>query len=272
MVKNYKLSQIVKDILEYKYLILLFIKSDLKLIYKQTILGPVWLIIQPILASVVFSFFGSMLGVKTHGVPAILFYMTGTSLWLLVSQTLLRVSSTFINNIHIFSKIYFPRLCMPIAYTFSTFLRFLIQFFVLLSFIFYFIFTKELSIHPSFHVLLIPIVILHTQILAFSIGLIFASITVKYRDLTLLLDLFVQLWMYLTPILYLIPNDINKVFNLFFYLNPMTALVNIYRYVLIGVGEINYSQWIVSIFITLILLLIGIKLFKNIERTFVDIV
>lgn len=256
-----------------KYLIYLNVYTDLKIIYKQTILGPIWLMIQPIISSLIFIFFGNMIGIKTMGVPHVLFYISGISIWYLFSQSLMKVSNTFINNSHIFSKVYFPRVSIPISYVISSFFRYVIQLLVLIIFIIYFVLFRSMDYKIGLNIFMLIPIIFHTQLLAFGVGLIFTSLTIKYRDLSLISDFIIQLWMYITPVMYFVPNNINSfLIKFIFSINPMAPILNSYRNLILGFDKVDYQGLFLSSIMTVVILIIGLNLFYKTEKSFVDII
>ena len=254
----------------YRDLIFLLVKRDFTALYKQTILGPAWAIIQPLLTTVIFTVvFGSMAGLSADGVPSFLFYMSGTILWTYFSNCLTKTASTFTANARILGKVYFPRLVMPISTVLTNLISLAIQFAMFLCFLAYYVIRGE--VRPSGYVLLLPLLVLQTALLSLGSGIIVSALTTKYRDLQMLVSFGVQLWMYGTPVAYDI-RIIPAKYMRFYMLNPMTPIINVFRKALLGIGRFQPGYylcgWVVTIFITFI----GIVLFNHVEKTFMDTV
>lgn len=259
------------NIIQYFNLIILLVKRNFVVFYKQTILGPLWYIIQPLINSVVFTFvFSNIAGIETNGLPAFLFYLSSSVAWGFFATSLQEISGTFVNNANLFSKVYFPRTVIPISIIITSMFQFAVQFFILIVFIVYYVF-EGLQFDFNYYFFLLPFVIIHISIISLSVGLIISSITARYRDLSLALPFFVQIWMFITPIVYPlkeVPLNIQKLLIL----NPMTAPVETFRNILFDLNSINFYNYIISLFITLIFLSFGFLLFKQIERNFLDTV
>ncbi len=258
-----------KEVWRYRDLVYLFVKRNFVSMYKQSILGPLWLILNPLMTSVVFTFvFGSFAGIPTDGIPEFLFYMAGNTIWGLFSSATTSISSFFLSNNALFSKIYFPRLVPPVSQAITSIVNFSIQFLMLLIFwVYYFIIGADISI--SINVLLLPVIILHAAILALSVGICISSLTTKYRDLNYAVGFGMQLWLYATPIVYPVSST-SGLMELVLYLNPMTAVVENFKVVLFGSGTLLTWQWGLSAIITVILGYFALLLFNRIEKTFVD--
>ena len=259
-----------KELWRYRDLILLFVKRNFISLYKQTILGPAWAIIQPLLTTVIFTVvFGSMAGLSADGGPSFLFYMSGTILWTYFSSCLTKTASTFTANARILGKVYFPRLVMPISTVLTNLISLAIQFAMFLCFLAYYVSRGE--VRPSGYVLLLPLLVLQTALLSLGSGIIVSALTTKYRDLQMLVSFGVQLWMYGTPVAYDI-RIIPAKYMRFYMLNPMTPIINVFRKALLGIGRFQPGYylcgWVVTIFITFI----GIVLFNHVEKTFMDTV
>ncbi len=259
------------DIWRYKGLIFLFIKRDFITFYKQTILGPAWFIIQPLLTTLVFTvIFGKVAKISTDGMPRFLFYLSGTVVWNYFATCLNQTSNTFVVNAGMFGKVYFPRLTVPISIVAITFVQFIIQFFLFLSFYIYY-FVIGANIHPTMYIFLLPLIILQMAILGLGTGILVSSLTTKYRDLTFLMKFIIQLWMYVTPVVY--PASIvSEKYRLILMLNPMTPIIESFRLALLGSGEITFSYISMSWCVTMIIFIAGIMLFNRIEKTFMDTV
>jgi len=261
----------LRELFAYKDLIYMYVKRDIVTVYKQTILGPLWFIIQPILTTIMFMFvFGNIAGISTDGIPGPLFYFSGIILWNYFSACLNTTSSTFTTNQAVFGKVYFPRLVVPVSVTISNLIKFLIQLAIFL--IIYIIYAiKGATVAPNIYALLSPILVLMCAGLALGFGIIFSSMTTKYRDLTFLLQFGIQLWMYATPIIYplsTMPADKQWIFQL----NPMTSIIETFKYGVIGSGVFSWGWLAYSFGFMLILLLLGIMIFNKVEKDFMDTV
>ncbi len=259
------------ELWQYRDLITMFVKRDFVAKFKQTILGPLWFIIQPLLTTLMFVVvFGNIAGIPTDGIPQVLFYMTGIVGWNYFSTCLNDTSQTFIKNASIFGKVYFPRLAMPISIVISNLVSFVIQFVFLLLFLVYFI-LKGTDVMPGIEVLLIPFLVLLIAGLGLGFGIIISSLTTKYRDLVHLITFGVTLWMYATPIIYPM-SGIPEKYRGWVMANPMTPIVETFKTALLGVGEVNYLSLLYSFAFTVVLLAVGILIFNKVERTFMDTV
>lgn len=262
----------LSELWTFRDLIYMFIKRDIVTFYKQTILGPLWFLIQPILTTIMFMFvFGNLAGLSTDGIPQVLFYFSGIILWNYFSDCLTRNSKTFIDNQNIFGKVYFPRLVIPISITISNLLRFFIQFSLFIIIYLYFYFQPEANINPNWYLLLFPLLILLSAGLSLGFGIIFSSLTTKYRDLTFLLQFGVQLWMYITPVIYPL-NSIAPDKQWIIALNPMTSVVETFKYAAIGQGVFSWFYLAYSFVFMVILLFLGIIIFNKVEKSFMDTV
>lgn len=261
----------VKEIWDYKDLILLFVKRTFVSQYKQTILGPAWAVIQPLLTTIVFTVvFGGLASLPTDGIPSFLFYMCGTICWNYFSTNLTVTSTTFVSNSAIFGKVYFPRLVLPISTVITNLISFGIQLCTFLIFWMVYMFNGY-SIHPNWCVLLFPLLLIQMAMLSLGFGIIISALTTKYRDLAMLVSFGVQLWMYATPVAYsstLIPE---KWLGLYM-LNPMTPIIETFRYGFLGAGTINLKYSLISWGMTLFILCVGVILFNKVEKTFMDTV
>lgn len=259
------------ELWRYKDLILLFVRRDFVAVYKQTILGPLWFFLQPIFSTLIFTIvFGQIAKISTDGLPQVLFYLSGVITWNYFSSCLTKTSDTFAANAGIFGKVYFPRLTVPISVITTNLITFCIQFILFIILLLYFWF-RGFSIHPNWLVLLLPLLIVQTALLALGFGIIISSLTTKYRDLTQLVGFGVQLWMYATPIVYPL-SQIPTEWKWLYLFNPMASIVETFRYAFLGTGTIHPNQIILSIGITVFSLLIGIILFSRVEKTFMDTV
>ena len=259
----------IKEIWNYKDLLVFFVKRDFISIYKQTILGPLWFFIQPILTTLIFTVvFGRVAGLPTDGIPKILFYLSGITCWNYFSECLFKTSSTFIDNQQIFGKVYFPRLITPMSIVISSLIKFGIQFLLFLS-VFIFYYTTNSNIHPNIYLILIPYLILIMGILGLGLGMIISSLTTKYRDLRFLIQFGVQLWMYVTPIIYPLSSLDGKM-KLIAVLNPMTSIIETFKFSFLGSGSFNWYFLAYTSLISFIILILGILIFNKTEQNFMD--
>ena len=266
----------IKELFRYKDLILLFVKRDFVSLYKQTILGPAWAVIQPFLTTVVFSLvFGSIAGLAADGVPSFIFYLSGNVVWNYFSHCLTTTSGTFIANASILGKVYFPRLVMPVSTVLSKLIDFAIQYCFMLCFLVFYTLT-DAGVAPNWYILMTPLILLQLAMLSLGCGVIISAATTKYRDLRMLVSFGVQLWMYASPVAYdmfsmgaFAPGS--KYYGLYM-LNPVTPIVNLFRYAYLGIGQVDWLYYGVSWVVTLVLLFAGIVLFSRVEKTFMDTV
>lgn len=266
-----------KEIWQYRDLILLLVKKDFISKYKQTILGPAWAVIQPLLTTVVFTFiFGNVAGLADCGpVPTFLFYMCSNVAWQFFSGCLTGTANTFIANSNTMGKVYFPRLCMPISTTLSQFISFAIQSAMFLAFLIIYLFVPGYEIGINLYALLTPLLIVQMAMLGLGCGIIISAATTKYRDLQFLVSFGVSLWMYGTPVAYSIGIfEGNPVIYAICRFNPMTPVIEMLRYGFLGgnAGSLDWLSYSVSWAMTLVLLTIGVLLFNRVERTFMDTV
>lgn len=268
--KLWKLN--LKEVWAYRDLVELFVKRNIVVQYKQTILGPLWYLIQPILTVIMnMVVFGGIAHMSTDGVPQALFYMAGNVCWFYFSDCLNQTSSTFVTNQAMFGKVYFPRMVVPISTVISNLLRFGIQMLLFIAFYFYF-WVCGADVAPNWTMLLIPLLIIMLAGLGLGFGILVSSLTTKYRDLTILFTFIVQLWMYATPIVYPMSMVTNETLRIIIMLNPMTAVVEAFKYATLGqgyfsLGAIGYSFAFMSV-----LLLWGTIVFNKVQRSFMDTV
>lgn len=266
----------LKELLNYRDLIFLFVKRDFVSLYKQTVLGPAWAVIQPFLTTVVFSLvFGTMAGLAPQGVPSFLFYLSGNIVWTYFANCLTRTSDTFIANAGILGKVYFPRLVMPVSTVLSKLIDFAIQYVFMLVFLVIYLLTGA-NVRPSWYILMTPVLLLQLAMLSLGCGVIISAATTKYRDLRMLVSFGVQLWMYASPIAYdmysMAPFAPGGKYHALYLLNPVTPIVNLFRYAYLGIGDVNWTAYGVSWITTLAVLFFGIVLFSRVEKTFMDTV
>lgn len=260
----------LKELLKYRDLIFLFVKRNFVSQYKQTILGPAWALIQPLLTTVVFTVvFGRLAGLAAEGAPSFLFFMSGNIAWAYFSGCLTSTANTFTGNAGIFGKVYFPRLVSPISTVLTNLISFGIQF--LLFVVLLAIYWIKGAVQPTLYSLMLPLLLLHMAMLSLGVGIIISSLTTKYRDLKMLIGFGVQLWMYGTPVAY----DIGIVperFMSLYMLNPMTPIINTFRQAFLGLGSFDLPHYLLSWAVTLVVLFIGLMMFNRVEKTFMDTV
>ncbi|MBI5075493.1 MAG: ABC transporter permease [Nitrospirae bacterium] len=255
----------------YRDLIMLFVKRDFVTFYKQTILGPLWFLLQPLVTAVVFTvIFGRIAKIPTDGMPQILFYMSGIVIWNYFSDCLNKTSDTFAANAGIFGKVYFPRLTVPISIVITNLLTFAIQFLLFLAFWIYF-YVGGAAIKPTLWSLLIPLLLIQMAALGLGLGILVSSLTTKYRDLKFVVGFGVQLWMYATPIVYPMSQIPDK-WQWLYGLNPMAAIVETARFAFLGAGSVRPGNLGISFAVTVFILLAGLVFFSRIEKTFMDTV
>lgn len=265
------------EIWQYRDLILLLVKRDFVSKYKQTILGPAWAIIQPLMTTVVFTFiFGNVAGLaECEGVPTFLFYMCGNIAWQFFSGCISGTANTFIANSGTMGKVYFPRLCVPISTTLSQFISFFIQMLMFLLFLIIYLLIPGYSIKTNWAIVIVPILIIQMALMGLGCGVIISSLTTKYRDLQFLVSFGISLWMYLSPVAYSLEVfKYNKLLLTVISINPMTSIIEMIRYGFLGpeAGSINWKYYIVSWCITIVVLIHGVRLFNKVEKTFMDTV
>jgi lipopolysaccharide transport system permease protein len=265
-----------RDLWHYRDLLFLFVKRDFVSFYKQTVLGPLWFFIQPIFTTIVYTFiFGTIADISADGFPRTLFYLTGITAWNYFSDCLTKTSTVFKDNANIFGKVYFPRLIMPLSIVVSNLVRFGVQMLLLIFMMGYFYFfplpNTEFHIEP-FAILLFPVLVILMALLGLGMGLIITAITTKYKDLTFLITFGVSLLMYGTTVAYPLsyvkikqPNLVN-----FMKLNPMTNIIEAFRYMFLGKGEVSFSSIGYSALVTFVILFFGILIYNKTEKNFVD--
>mgnify|MGYP003296643938 FL=1 len=271
--KDKLLSVDFKEIWQYHDLMMLFVKRNIITQYKQTILGPLWYVIQPMMTTVMYMVvFGGIAKISTDGLPQPLFYLAGISFWQYFSDCLTKTSNTFVNNASIFGKVYFPRLVTPLSDVISNLVRFGIQFALFLLVYLYYAFFTDAVIQPNLYALLLPVLVVMLAGLALGFGILFSSMTTKYRDLQLLLSFFVSLWMYATPVIYPLSTITNDTLRIVMQLNPLTGIVEFFKYGMLGVG--NHEWWMLgySFGFMVVLLAVGIVVFNKVQKSFMDTV
>ena len=261
----------IKEIFKYKDLLFLFVKRDFVSIYKQTILGPLWFFLQPIITAITFTvIFGNLAKISTDGLPQILFYMAGITLWNYFADTLTKTADTFSSNANIFGKVYFPRMIVPLSVVVSNLIKLVIQFLLFLGIWVYFLIQSEL-IHPNKMLVLIPFLIILIGFMALSFGIIISSLTTKYRDLKFLVTFGIQLMMYASPIVYPL-SIVPEKYKWIIIANPVTSIIETFKYAFLGVGEFSWLYLGYSTLFTIVLFLIGLVIFHRVEKSFMDTV
>lgn len=264
-----------KGLMKYRDLILLMVKRNFTVLYKQTILGPAWVVIQPLLTTLVFTIiFGKVAGLPTDGMPMFVFYMGGNVCWNYFSNCLINTSNTFIKNSDLFGKVYFPRLCMPIATIITELINFLVQFALFLIVVIYYA-SKLRTIQPNWTLIaMTPLLLIQLGVLGLGFGIIVSALTTKYRDLAMLVSFGVHLWMYATPVTYSTSMIAEKYPQMmgFYMLNPITPIIELFRAAYLGTEIYSYGYNLQSVIVTIVVFLIGVVLFSRIEKTFMDTV
>jgi lipopolysaccharide transport system permease protein len=261
------------DLWRYRDLLVMFVKRDFVSFYKQTILGPLWFFIQPIFTTIVFTFvFGNLAGISTDGIPQQLFYLAGITSWNYFSDCLTKTSTVFKDNANIFGKVYFPRLIMPLSIVVSNLVRFGVQLLLMICMMIYFYFypISGTSFHVTTSIILFPLLVVLMALLGLGLGLIITAMTTKYRDLTFLVTFGVQLLMYATTVIYPLSYAKEKGYGAIVELNPMTGIIECFRYAFLGKGEFTIWTLGYSALTTLVILTLGIIIFNKTEKNFVD--
>ena len=262
----------LKEVWQYRDLIALFTRKNFVLIYKQTILGPAWIVLNPLISSIIYAVvFGGIAGIETEGVPTMLFYLCSNALWIFFSSCVSNNAAAFTANANVFGKVYFPRLTVPVSNVLSAIIHFAVQMILVLGVLAYYMIQGV--VHPNWAAwLLVPVVLLQLGILGLGTGIIVSSLTTKYRDLAILVTFGVQLWMYATPIVYPLSQLGDGLIRTILMINPVTMPVELFRYAVLGSGAVEPLFWLLSWVVTILIALAGILLFNNIEKTFMDTV
>jgi lipopolysaccharide transport system permease protein len=259
------------DVWRYRDLVMLFVRRDFVSTYKQTVLGPIWFFIQPLLTTLTYVIiFGSVAKLPTDGLPALLFYLSGVTVWNYFAQTLTATATVFRDNASMFGKVYFPRLTMPLSIVISNLVRFGIQLGLFLAVWAYYLLTTD-AVHPNAYILLTPVLVLLMGLLSLGLGMVFSALTTKYRDLAILLTFGVQLAMYATPIIYP-ASSLPEKYRWLLQANPMTPIVEAFRYGFLGSGTVTLVSLGYSVVSTLVILLLGIIVFNRVQKSFTDTV
>lgn len=262
----------LSEVWQYRDLIFLFTRRNFATLYKQTILGPLWLFFSPFMTAIMnMVIFGSIAKLGTDGVPQLLFYLSGNAIWGYFASCVTGNASTFTGNAGLFGKVYFPRLTVPLSNVLSNCIRFGIQMVMVIALLVYYAATGRVVIH-LLRWLLIPVLLLLLGMMGMGCGILISSLTTKYRDLSVLVGFGMGLWMYATPVVYPMSELDDGILKTLIQLNPVTAPVELFRYAVLGVGTVNISSMIISVLFTIIVLLLGIVVFNRVERTFMDTV
>lgn len=267
----------LKELWQYRDLVVMFVKRSFATLYKQTILGPAWILINPLLITVIFTVvFGNIAGLAESGVPSFLFYMAGNAIWSFFASCITGTANTFVTNAGLFGKVYFPRLTMPISQVVISFINLLIQMLMFFCFwVWFYFFGQEYgTVQMNLWVLALPAVLLLVMVMGLGVGIIVSSLTTKYRDLAIVVSFGVQLWMYATPVVYSMSEIAagSPRLLVLMRLNPMTEPVQVFRYALLGCGEISPAWLLYSAVVALVTLVAGVVLFSRVEKTFMDTV
>lgn len=259
----------LSEVWKYRDLVLIFVRRDFVAGYKQTILGPLWYIFQPLLTTIVFTIiFDKFAHISTNATPSVIFYMTGITAWNYFASCITKTSGTFINNAGIFGKVYFPRLTVPVSIVISNLITFCVQFLFMMGFwVYYYLIGANIYITP--YIFLIPVLLLLTALMGLGFGIIISSLTTKYKDLQFVVNFGVQLLMYATPIIYPLSSIPDK-YKIIIMLNPMTSIIETFKYALLGRGTFSWEMLGYSGIFTLVILIIGLLLFNKIEQRFID--
>lgn len=259
----------LEEIWQYRDLIIMFVRRDFVANYKQTILGPIWFFLQPLLTAVIYMvIFGNIANISTDGQPMILFYLSGITLWNYFSDNFNKTATVFRDNASLFGKIYFPRLTMPISIVISNLVRLGIQLLLFLAFWLYFLFS-DIHIEPNWFILLTPILILMMALISLGGGLIICSVTNKYRDLVFLITFGVQLLMYATPVIYPM-SSVPENYKWLIKSNPLSAIIETFRYSFLGSGSFSWGELLYSFLWSIFILVIGMLIFNKVEKSFTD--
>lgn len=260
------------DVWRYRDLVMLFVRRDFVSTYKQTVLGPIWFFIQPLLTTITYVIiFGNVAKLSTDGLPQMVFYMSGITIWNYFAQTLTNTSTVFRDNAAMFGKVYFPRLTMPLSIVISNLVRFAIQLGLFLAIWLYYLLKGNSNIHPNWLIALTPLLVVVMGLMSLGLGMIFSALTTKYRDLAMLLAFGVQLLMYATPVIYPLSSITGK-YRWIILANPMTSIVETFRYAFLGSGSFNWNYLVYSLVFTVVILMLGTIIFNRVQKSFTDTV
>lgn len=261
----------IGEIWRYRDLLMLFVKRDFVAVYKQTILGPLWFFLQPIITALTFTvIFGNLAGISTDGLPQVLFYLCGITLWNYFSDTLTKTADTFTANANIFGKVFFPRMIVPLSVVISNLIKLGVQFILFIGFWVYYLIATDM-LQPNWVILLTPVLILLMGFLGLGFGIIISSMTTKYRDLKFLVTFGVQLMMYASPIVYPL-SMVPPQYKWIILANPVTSIIETFKYAFLGMGEFNVLYLAYSFIFTILIMFIGLVIFHRVEKGFMDTV
>ncbi len=261
----------LREVWQYRDLLLMLVKRDFITFYKQTILGPLWFVVQPLLTTAIYVvLFGNIAKLSTDGTPQILFYLSGITIWNYFSESLTKTSTVFTANAGMFGKVYFPRLIMPLSIVASSLMKFAVQFGIFILILLYYVFFTE-SIAPNAWVLITPFLILLMAMFALGVGMIFSSLTTKYKDLSFLLSFGVQLFMYITPVVYPV-SALPEKYRFLLYFNPLSPIFECFRYAFLGSGSFDLFNLLWSALFIVVILVAGTVIFNKVEKSFMDTV
>ncbi len=262
----------LSELWRYRDLVFMFVRRDFATYYKQTILGPLWFVLQPLLTTAIFLvIFGRIANIPTDGIPPVLFYLSGVVMWNYFAECLKKTSNTFIANENIFGKVYFPRLSVPFSVVISNLMTFVIQLVLLLLVLAYYVWEGQARVAVGWNLLLFPLLVLQIALLGLGFGVLVSSLTTKYKDLVFLVQFGVQLWMYVTPIAYPL-SQIPERWQVWFALNPMTGVVENFRFLMLGQGSIDPLTTWTGVGVTLVVFVLGVLLFNRVEKSFMDVI
>jgi len=265
----------LKELWHYKDLLLLFVKRDIVTFYKQTVLGPIWFVIQPLITSVIqFIIFSKIASIPSDGVPYFLFVLAGNIIWFYFSDCLKATSETFTSNQNIFGKVYFPRIIMPLKVAVSNLIKFVIQFVFFLGVLIYYLY-QDTPITLTPYVLLLPFLLLVIAFIALGAGMLISSMTVKYRDLNFVITFGISLFMYITPIVYptsLVLEKIDPKYHQLIYLNPLTGLFDFFKFAFLGSDCFDFGAILYSVIFSIVIFFLGLLVFTRTEKSFIDVI
>lgn len=264
----------LRELIQYRDLLSMYVKRDIVTTYKQTVLGPVWFFVQPIFTTIVYMFvFGGLAGIPTDGIPPALFYLSGITLWNYFSESLTKTSDTFVANQSIFGKVYFPRLIAPLSITITGLIRMFIQFAVFVLAYIWFAFSGS-AVAPNAYAFLFPVLLIILAALGLGFGIIISSMTTKYRDLKFLINFAIQLWMYATPVIYPLSVMEGKYHKYMWIIqaNPLTAVMETFKFGFLGQGTFSWAALLYSFVFSILILFGGILIFNKVEKSFMDVV
>lgn len=261
----------LKEVWRYRDLVMMFVRRDFVANYKQTVLGPLWFILQPLLTTITYLFiFGRVAGLSTDGLPMLPFYLAGVTIWNYFADTLYKTANVFQANASIFGKVYFPRLTMPLSIVISSIIRFLIQLSLFLAIWVYYL-TQENTIAPNIYMALVPLLVIMMGVMALGFGMVFSALTTRYRDLMFLLNFGMQLAMFATPVIYPLSSIAPK-YQWIILLNPVSAIIETFRFAFLGSGTFSWGYLAYSLGFTVVILMLGTVVFNKVQKSFTDTV